>query len=367
MVQRIICLLAGFLLAAVLAEMTLHVLPYSTGYGAQAIDAEHPIVLGAPHRHYTYSRDWSFHFANSGVLNNEGFRATYDYVPDPNAIAVIGNSFVQADALTPDLRMTERLGSLLQRKTYAVGIDGFSLADYLVASQWAVAHGHTRTVLVLLTTEELILSCVPRGGQHYLRFVAGTVSMSVVERSNPSLLKRALNSSSLFRYLFDNLHAPENWVRGWRHEVHGSPTATPLVPKAAPQPVSRETPAASATRSQTGCGSPQFNEAATRYLLDAFRQLESASGARVIFALAPDYYQRHTVIGAFRDVDGFAAAAESQRFEVVRLAQPFSAAAANGTPLTLMPIDRHWNAAANEVAARALADFVRSQPQAVMR
>src|SRR5262249_10592243 len=143
MLQRIICLLAGGACAAVLMELILHGLPYSTGYGTLAINAHQPVMLGTPHRHYTYSRDCSFHFANSGVLNNEGFRAPYDYVADPAALVVIGNSFVQADALIPDSRMTERLGAILQRRAYAVGIDGFSLVDYLAATDWAISKFQT--------------------------------------------------------------------------------------------------------------------------------------------------------------------------------------------------------------------------------
>jgi len=363
MLQRILYLLAGFLLAALAAEILLHALPYSTGYGALGINPEHPIALGTAHRRYTYSRDWTFHFANSGVLNAAGFRASFDYVPDPDALVVIGNSFVQADALRPDLRMTEQLGSRLQRKAYALGIDGFSLADYLAASRWAVQRFHTRTVLVLLTTEDLVRSCQRRPGQHYLRFKEGIVSLELIDRPDPSLAKRALNRSSLFRYLFDNLHAPGNWAKGWRHEDHSAPV-TPLVPKAAPvgppgegQPDEQPAPAA-----PSGCASAQFQQAATSYLLQAFRELEQTSGTEVIFILAPDYFQKHTArsgtLGSFRDVDAFANDASRSGFEVVSLGEAFSAATRSGTPLSLMPIDRHWNAAANRIAARTVADFM---------
>ncbi len=361
MLARIACLLSGFFLAAALAEIVLHALPYSTGYGPQGIDEQHPVVLGTAHRPYTYSRDWSFHFANSGVLNNRGFRATYDYVPDTNAIAVIGNSFVQADQLTPDLRMTERLGSLLRRNAYALGIDGFSLADYLAATKWTVAQLQTRTVLVLLTTEDLVRSCQRNTGQHYLRFADGQVSMGMIERPDPSWAKDLLNHSSLFRYLFDNLHAPANWVRGWRREDHGPPV-TPLAPKAGSQAPSEEGQASPATGHATGCASAPFLKAATRYLLSAFREIESTTGAEVIFVLAPDYWQRHTahkgLLGTYRDVDAFADQAAQSGFKVVSLVEPFEAAGSDGTPLSLMPIDRHWNAAANELAARTVADFI---------
>src|SRR6202030_779166 len=115
-----------------------------------------------------YSRDWSFHLVNSGVLNNEGFRASHDYRPDPAALVVVGNSFVQSDAVLPANTMTERIGALLHHDAFAVGLDGFSLADYLVAARWATERFGVHTVLILLTTEDLIHSCVPRSGQHHM-------------------------------------------------------------------------------------------------------------------------------------------------------------------------------------------------------
>jgi hypothetical protein len=362
MLPRIISLLAGILFAAAVAEAVLHGLPYSTGYGALAINAEHPIAFGTAHKPYTYSRDWSFHFANSGVLNTAGFRATYDYVPDPTALAVIGNSFVQADALTPDLRMTERLGSILDRKAYTLGFDGFSLADYLAAAEWAVAEFRTRTLLVLLTTEDLARSCQPHPGQHYLRFVDGAATMALIERPNPSLVKRTLNSSSLFRYVFDNLHAPANWIKGWQRDNHQTP-ATPAAPKVTTREVSEELPTPSGTGNGAACGGPQSMENAALYLLNGFRQLERSTGARVMFILAPDFHQRHAVFGIYRDVDGFADRAATLGFEVVRLNESFSAAERRGLTLDLMPIDRHWNAVANDVAARTVADFIRAHPE----
>ena len=118
-----------------LTEAALHALPYSTGYGATQVDSEHPIGHGTPDFRYTYSRDWSFHLANSGTLNNEGFRASQDYRPDPQGLAVVGNSFVQADAVLPADAMTERIGALLHRNAVAVGGDGFSIADYAVRAR----------------------------------------------------------------------------------------------------------------------------------------------------------------------------------------------------------------------------------------
>jgi hypothetical protein len=333
--------------AAAAAQIVLYALPYSTGYEVTQVDAEHPIGHGTPYFYYTYSRDWSFHLANSGRLNNEGFRASYDYRPDPHALAVVGNSFVQADAVPPAHAMTERIGALLGRPALAIGGDGASLADYFVASRWAVERFEASTVLVLLTTEDLIHSCTPRSGQYYLTSRNGQLTFQQVPRPPASRLKQLLNRSSLFRYLFDNLHAPTNWVRGWRRN--------------APDPDPESAPAPTVAAARHGCGSQEFENAATDFLLASFRALQTR--ARVVFILAPDYYQRHTVFGAYRDVDAFAARAAQEGFGVVKLREAFEAAERAGVKVSLLPIDRHWGAAANEVAAEVVADYLRPRPQ----
>jgi hypothetical protein len=334
-------LLCGFAAAALVTEVVLHMLPYSTGYGVTQVDAEHPIGHGTPNFRYTYSRDWSFHFANSGTLNNEGFRASRDYRPDPRGLAVVGNSFVQADAVLPASTMTERIGTLLHRNAYAIGGDGFSIVDYTVAARWAAERFDVHTLLILLTTEDLTHSCVPRSGQYYLRMQDGRIALALVPRSAPSRLKRFLNQSSTFRYLFDNLHVPDNWTRGWRRK-DPSPqvTAQDVVPA-------------------RGCATPEFQSAAIEYLLGSFRELQQRDAARVILVLAPDYHQRHAVFGVYRDVDAFADRAQQEGFEVIRLKGAFEAAESAGTRIDLTPIDRHWSSAGNEVAARAVSASLR--------
>jgi len=108
-----------------------------------------------------------------------------------------------------------------------------------------------------------------------------------------------------------------------------------------------------------GCATPEFETAATRFLLDSFHELQTRKAVRLVFVLAPDYFQRHTVFGAYRDVDAFAARAAQEGFEVARLGEAFAAAERAGVKLDMAPIDRHWSAAGSEVAAQAVAAYLR--------
>jgi hypothetical protein len=332
--------LLGFLLVLLLAELLLHALPVSTGYNLGAVDVNQPILRGQPYFAYTYSRAWNFQLLNSGVLNNLGFRSSYDFAPDPRAVVVIGNSYIQADAIDPRDTLTERLGGNLHVPAYAVGVDGFSLADYLVAARWASASFDAHTLLVLLTAGDLKHSCVPRLGQHYLRSSDGVMSLALVERQSPSGFKHLLNDSSLFRYIFDNLRVSANWAKGWRRNPD-------------------EGPGPDASAGGTGCGDAEFVGAATSFLLKSFHELELTRRARVIFMLAPAYRREQSfVAGGIRDVDSFADRAASDGFTVVHMDAAFSAALRSGIRLDFLPVDGHWTVAANALAAHAAADAI---------
>ncbi|MEP6546187.1 MAG: hypothetical protein ABJD53_01875 [Gammaproteobacteria bacterium] len=340
MTKHLLPLLLGTLATVLVAEAALRALPVSTGYDLRAVDPSNPVLRGTSHFRYTYSRGWNLQLSNSGELNNYGFRASYDYVRDPRALVVIGNSFVQADALDPRDDMAERLGRRLGRPSYGIGSDGASLADYLADARWATGEFGTHTLLILLTTGDLKHACEPRPGQHFLNGAAA-LSLALVERPVPSTFKRLLNDSRLFRYVFDNLRFAANWDKGWRRNQD--------------QPPDLQTAAAF----DAGCGDHPDAGPATQFLMREFHALEGARDARVIFVLAPGYRREQGVeAGGQRDVDQFADRAEQSGFAVVRLTEAFDAALATGTRLDFMPIDGHWNAAANALAADVVAGAV---------
>ena len=337
-------ILPGILLAAMLAEAILRLLPVSTGYHLGAVDPARPIAHGEPGFRYTYSRDWSFHLANSGRLNNYGFRSSYDYSPDSEALVVIGNSFIQADALDPRETLAERMGAQLRRPVFAIGVDGFSLADYLAATRWAGAAFHPDTLVVLLTTGDLSHSCTRRLGEHYLASDRGAMSLALVERPATSRFKRLVNDSRLFRYVYDNLRASANWAKGWRRDDDAPPDPD-------------------AFAALLGCTDKTYQDAATEFLLNSFQEIEKSGSARVVFALAPGYRREQLVVaGGTRDVDTFALHAIDAGFEVVRLAADFSAALHAGAKLDFLPIDGHWNAQANAIAANVIAAAISVRP-----
>jgi hypothetical protein len=355
-------LVSGLLLAAMITELALHALPVSTGYHFGRVDSDHPIAHGTPRSRYTYSRDWSFHLENSGRLNNFGFRAASDYSPDPRTLSIVGNSYVQADAIEPRAALPALLSARSGVPVDAIGVDGFTLADYLEAARWANVTFGSRILLVLLTTGDLEHSCSVREGEHYLRFDDGAVTMNLAPRPSPSRLKQALNDSMLFRYLYDNLHVDANWSRGWRRGDQG-----PAIASGAAGAGAAGTRAAGANVPEAGrtparslvsrCMDASFESAAAEFLLAGFRDLQIRRAARVVFVLAPGYRREQGYApGQSRDVDRFAQLAAHQGFGIVSLDAAFGAALASGQRLDFLPIDGHWNYAAQAIAARVIAD-----------
>jgi hypothetical protein len=359
--RALLHLVSGFLLAALIAELALHALPVSTGYHFGRVDSDHPIAHGTPSSRYTYSRDWSFHLENSGTLNNFGFRAASDYSPDPRSLSVIGNSYVQADAIEPRAALPALLSARFGLPVDAVGVDGFTLADYLEAARWANVTFGSRILLVLLTTGDLDHSCSVREGEHYLRFDDGAVTMNLAPRPSSSRLKQALNDSMLFRYLYDNLHVDANWSRGWRRGDQGPAMASGAAGAgAAAGAAGTNAPQAGRTPPSSwvpGCMDASFESSAAEFLLAGFRDLQIRRAASVIFVLAPGYRREQGYEpGQSRDVDRFAQLAADQGFGIVSLDAAFSAALASGQRLDFLPIDGHWNYAAQAIAARVIAD-----------
>jgi len=333
-------LLVGFFMAAVLCELLLHAFPVSTGYNFGAVDSRRPIVHGGPHFRYTYSKDWNFHLANSGILNNYGFRSPVDYHADARSLAVIGNSYVQADGIEPSETMPSRLGVMLQRPAYAIGADGATLADYLAAARWAEYTFDSRTLLVLLTTGDLNHACGPRLGGYYLAPSGGTVALALVDRPVQSPFKALINRSMLFRYVYDNLRAAANWSNGWQRA--NDRDDTPVDPDK--------------LAGLLGCTDRKFALAATTFLLRSFHEVENRRGARVIFVLAPGYRREQLIdAGGVRDVDLLARDAEADGFRVIPLRESFSDALQAGVRLDFLPIDAHWNTTAHAIAARTVA------------
>jgi hypothetical protein len=328
--------LAGGLAALLALDLLLRLLPVSTGFGFQAVDAANPVLRGMPGAAYVYSRGWNMRLARAGRLNSDGFIASYDFLRDRPSVAVIGNSFVQAAALDPADTFQENLHRAASsgRQVVAIGQAGAHAADYVAAAAWARANYRVESLVVVLTVGDVRDSEQPKsGGYHFRVERSGEVEGPLrTDRVQAGGLAALANRSRLLRYLYDNLAVhvhlpgPATIFRGHR------PSPADAGADAVPQPDSRRVELLATT------------------LLE---RLPAASGLdpdQIVIVIDADRPAiRSGQPAEPRDIDALAKLARTSGFRVVDLDSSFRAA---GPPLDFLPLDGHWNARAHAIAAR---------------
>lgn len=131
--------LLGALVAAivlvVVVEVALRVLPIVSGVHRQSPRpgaASSSARLLANHD-YTWSLGWDLRHVVHGKTNAMGFIAPYDYATDQPAIALLGDSFVEAQMLAYDESLAGKLDARLTGGMHALnfGLSGAALPHYL--------------------------------------------------------------------------------------------------------------------------------------------------------------------------------------------------------------------------------------------
>ena len=128
-------LLLGIMGALIAAEILLRFLPVSTstetGYYIT------PSILTYPaHHQVVMASGWNLSNAHQHRSNNYGFLTHRDFLPNANAIALIGDSYVEANMLTEDDRLNTQLENKLGR------IAPFMHSAVLVRVCWITQNEH---------------------------------------------------------------------------------------------------------------------------------------------------------------------------------------------------------------------------------
>jgi hypothetical protein len=207
-------------------ELLLRVLPTSTatlsGYYV------HPQILTYPPGHeWKLSTGWDLRNPQRLRANNFGFVAERDFVPDPDAIAVIGDSFVEAAMLDAPQRAPEQLADALRRSrpVYGMGSPGSSLLDYAERICFAADRLQVRDFVVLLEASDIRQSLCGSGNVHGPCLDRQTLQRRIEPQPSPSLLKQVARHSALAQYVFGQLKvSPERLLsRAFARSVPAEP------------------------------------------------------------------------------------------------------------------------------------------------
>lgn len=223
----------GFLL---LLELLFRWLPVSTstetGYHFD------PQILTYPsHHEWRVATGWDLRNAQSLRSNNYGFVADHDFVRDAQAIALVGDSYVEASML----RAPDRLGAQLERAlgrrrpVYAMGSPGTALLDYAERIRFAHQRFGTRDFVVLMERGDVRQSLCGSGNVHSECLDAKTLAARTEKLPPPSRLKQLLRHSSLAQYVFSQLKVEPSrlWKQAFAGAAPPSASAPPLPRKSA--------------------------------------------------------------------------------------------------------------------------------------
>ena len=190
-------------LVAVVAalELTMRVLPVSTatltGYHLD------PDLLTYPARHsWRVSTGWDLRNPQRLQSNSAGFAADREFLPDPNAVALIGDSFVEASMLDVGDRPGAALQRMLpERPVYALGGPGSALLDYAQRIRWSREQLQVRDFVLLLEAQDARQSLCGSGNVHSRCLDPITLAPRIERQLPPGLAKRVLRHSALAQYL----------------------------------------------------------------------------------------------------------------------------------------------------------------------
>ena len=196
---------AGFIAMLVMMELLLRVLPVSTstetGYYTDPV-----IVTYPPDHRWTLSTGWDLRNAQTMTANHTGYAATREFTRDVHAVALVGDSFVEASMLAAVDRPAAQLERLLDsRPVYAMGSPGTALLDYAERIRFAHEHFGTRDFVMLMERGDVLQSLCGSGNSHGPCLDPVTLQPRVEKRESPGTAKRIIRHSALAQYLVSQL------------------------------------------------------------------------------------------------------------------------------------------------------------------
>nr|CCF78700.1 hypothetical protein RGS1_10405 [Rubrivivax gelatinosus S1] len=335
--------MTGALATLLALELLLRLLPVSTatltGYYLD------PEVLSYPPGHaWRTATGWDLRNAQTLRANNWGFVADHDFVPDPEAVGLIGDSYVEASMLAAEARPATQLERLLRdrRPVYAFGSPGTALLDHAQRVRLAAARLGLRDFVFLLEDSDARQSLCGSGNVQSRCLDPDTLQPRVERLPPPSALKRVLRHSALAQYLGSQLkfRGGAFWDGLWTRRVPGErpASAVPATPSPAQQARSRSVVDAVVSRFFADAG-PYLTGRAV-FLVDGDRHGRPAEG----------YRERDYLIERLR----------AHGAEVIDLETVYSEHARHSAlSLDVGPYDRHLNGLGVELAMRSAAGRLR--------
>ncbi len=212
---------AGLLCLVVALELAFRLLPVSTatltGY---YIDAD--LLTYPPGHSWKVATGWDLRNAQRLQANSHGFASHREFEPNPNAVALIGDSYVEASMLAaqdrPGAQLERQLGG---RAVFPLGTPGTALLDYAQRIRFAAERFGVKDFVILMEAGDARQSLCGSGNVVSRCLDAKTLQATVERQPAPSMAKRWLRHSALAQYINSQLKfRPEMfWRAVWTRQT----------------------------------------------------------------------------------------------------------------------------------------------------
>ncbi|PKO45798.1 MAG: hypothetical protein CVU31_11470 [Betaproteobacteria bacterium HGW-Betaproteobacteria-4] len=327
MKTRLLSFLAGVFAVLLMLEIAFQILPVATA--TRSGYYQHPLILSYPAGHcFISSTGWDLKNAQRNCANNIGFLAGRDFLPDRNAIGLIGDSYVEASMLP----VGQRLGAMLENKlagrpVYAFGGPGSNLLDYAERAKFAAEKFGIRTFVFILERGDIKQAQCGSGHIHGVCVDTVTGRIRTETQAQPGALKRILRHSALAQYLVSQLKFDLSKLK----------------------PSAWSAPAVTKSSLQAGVSDELQNATVNAF----FSQISKIQNSRLVFVVDPD--RGHLLEAGAGERNEVAERIQQAGAGQVTVIDPGSAfkehLVRTGRLLDVGPYDRHWNAEAIGIVA----------------
>ena len=234
--RRCVWFVGGVITMLLVAEVIFRLLPVSTSTQTD-YHLGNKLLTYPPHHHWRISTGWDLRDAQTLSSNEQGFVSEHDFTRNPNAIALIGDSYSESSMLKANDRPAVQLERLLGGKpVYAMGSPGTALLDYAERVRWARQNFGIQDVVILMEPGDIQQTLCGSGNIHSECLDPKTLAPRSEPRPAPSTAKRWVRRSALAQYINSQLKfSPQ---RMWATAVSQSrPAQGHDVGKAAVKPV----------------------------------------------------------------------------------------------------------------------------------
>jgi hypothetical protein len=204
-------ILLGVACALIGIELMLRFFPVSTstetGYYIS------PSIITYPaHHEFVIATGWDLSNAHRYRSNNYGFLTRKDFIFDQNAIALIGDSYVEANMLKEDDHLSFQLEKILRnRSVYALGGPGSSLLDYAERARFAHEKFGIRNFVFVIESGDVRQTLCGSANIHGPCLDSNTFApRSEAQPQKIGLAKKFLRKSALAQYLISQLRLNPN-------------------------------------------------------------------------------------------------------------------------------------------------------------